>query len=125
MKALPPSSSTTSAAQKHQDAQKTGSESNSGTTGLLPGQRKVKSASRGERESQQRPSGFSSGNNDKSARLLKHGEGNLSFQTNTQNVPYSTKNASAKITDRPSSASAGQKFIGKAQNLKSLFEKNW
>ena len=30
-----------------------------------------------------------------------------------------------KITDRPSSASAGQKFIGKTQNLKELFEKNW
>lgn len=30
-----------------------------------------------------------------------------------------------KITDRPSSASAGQRFIGKSQNLKELFEKNW
>ena len=30
-----------------------------------------------------------------------------------------------KITDRPSSASAGQKFIGKTQNLKELFERNW
>lgn len=30
-----------------------------------------------------------------------------------------------KITDRPSSASAGQRFIGKTQNLRELFEKNW
>lgn len=31
----------------------------------------------------------------------------------------------AKITDRPSSASAGQRFIGKPLNLKELFAKNW
>lgn len=30
-----------------------------------------------------------------------------------------------KITDRPASASVGQRFIGKSQNLKELFEKNW
>ena len=52
-------------------------------------------------------------------------DGDDARQRDDRTRPHYHRLSQQKITDRPSSASAGQKFIGKQQNLKELFEKNW
>lgn len=56
---------------------------------------------------------------------LAKAKGNQSILPEKRENPKLSSPGGTKITDRPSSASAGQRFIGKSQNLKELFEKNW